>query len=272
MSEAAIKERVRRQGWAAPDGAHDRLVQLLKIGLPATIGLLTAYLAMAPLSKGPEISFILDKNKVELTKERLRVDRATYRGQDNKGRAFVLSAQNALQASADQPVVGIEDIRAEIVLDTGAAVLVAPKARYDFEGQTILMGAPVRFRDAQGYRLDAGVSRLDLQTQILVTEQPATLIAPDGRRVEARSATVNLNTRRIASRQPVLFTAPDGYRLQTGAAAVDLNARTMDSDRPISGRLPLGRFEAGRMNADLNNRNVVLGGRARLHIEQGGLR
>jgi lipopolysaccharide export system protein LptC len=272
MSEAAVKERVRRQGWAAPEGAHDKLVQTLKIGLPATIGLLTAYLAMAPLAKGPEISFILDKNKVELTQERLRVDRANYRGQDDKGRAFLLSAQSAFQASADEPLVRIGDVRAEIVLDTGPAMLMAPQARYDFEEQTVLMGGPVRFRDAQGYRLDAGVALLNLQTQVLVTNRPATLIAPDGRRVEARSATVNLNTRRITSEQPVLFTAPDGYRLQTGAAAVDLDGRTMASDRPIAGRIPLGRFEAGRMDADLDNRQVVLGGRARLHIEQGGLR
>ena len=272
MSEAAIRERVRRQGWAAPGGAHDRLVHLLKIGLPAAIGLVTAYLAMAPLAKGPEISFILDKNKVELTKERLRVESARYRGQDNKGRTFMLGARNALQVSASEPMVSIEEIRAEIMLDTGPAMLTAPRARYNFEEQTILMEAPVRFRDAQGYRLDAGLSLLNLQSQVLVTNRPATLVAPDGRKVDARSASVNLNTRRITSDQPVLFTAPDGYRLQTGAASVDIDQRRMSSDRPIRGRIPLGTFEAGNMKADLQEREVVLGGRARLHIEQGGIR
>lgn len=272
MSEAAIQKRVRKQGWAAPGGNHDRVVQTMKIALPATIGLLTAYLAMAPLAKGPEISFILDKSKVELTRERLRLDRASYRGQDDKGRGFVLGAQNALQESADAPVVTIDDIRAEIVLDTGPAVLTAPKARYNFEDQTILMQAPVRFSDAQGYRLDAGLSLLNLQTQILVTNRPATLAAPDGRRVEARTARVDLNTRRITSDQPVLFTAPDGYRLQTGAASVDLDGRSLTSERPISGRIPLGRFEAGAMNANLAEREVVLRNRARLRIEQGGIR
>lgn len=272
MSEAALKERVRKQGWAAPGGSHDRLVQGLKIALPATIGLLTAYLAMAPLAKGPDISFILDKSKVELTRDRLRVDRANYRGQDDKGRAFVLSAQNARQVSADNPVVTIDEIEAGIVLDSGPAKLVAPNARYNIEKQTVLMQAPVRFSDRQGYRLEAGLALLDLETQVLVTNRPATMVAPDGRRVEARSAVVNLNTRRITSDQPVLFTAPDGYRLQTGAAAVDLDGRSMTSNRPISGRIPLGRFEAGAMDADLERREVVLRGRARLRIEQGGIR
>lgn len=272
MSEAAIKERVRKQAWAAPGSSHDALVQAMKIGLPATIGLLTAYLAMAPLAKGPEISFILDKNKVELTQERLRVDRASYRGQDNKGRAFLLSAQNARQVSAQDPVVAIDNVRAEIMLDSGQAVLLAPRARYDFEAQTVLMEAPVRFRDARGYRMEAGRSVLNLETQMLATNSPVTLNTADGRRVQARSAVVDLNTRRITSNEPVLFTAPDGYRLQTGAAAVDLDERRMVSERPINGRVELGTFQAGSMEADLDDRRVVLGGRARLHIEQGRIR
>jgi lipopolysaccharide export system protein LptC len=272
MSELAVRERARKQGWAAPGSAHDTLVQALKIGLPAVIGLLFAYLFMVPLAKGPEISFILDKSKVELTKERLRVERARYRGQDDKGRAFALSASNALQVRADEPIVTIDDIRAEIVLDDGPAVLTAPRARYDFEKQTILAEGPVQFRDARGFRLQASQSLVNLETQILFTNRPATLLAPDGRRVEARSARVDLNTRRITSDQPVLFTAPDGYRLQTGAASVDLNARDLVSNRPITGRVPLGRFEAGTMRADLDDRTVVLGGRARLHIEQGRIR
>jgi lipopolysaccharide export system protein LptC len=53
---------------------------------------------------------------------------------------------------------------------------------------------------------------------------------------------------------------------------VDLDERNLVSDRPIAGRIPLGRFEAGTMQADLDDRTVVLGGRARLHIEQGRIR
>jgi lipopolysaccharide export system protein LptC len=36
--------------------------------------------------------------------------------------------------------------------------------------------------------------------------------------------------------------------------------------------MPLGRFSADRMTADLPLREVTLSGRARLHIVQGGLR
>ncbi len=272
MSEAALRERVRRQGWAAPGGMHDLVVRFLKVALPASIGVLMAFLALAPLNRGQDISFILDKNKVELTKERLRVSQARYRGQDDRGRTFLLSAENAAQQSGGDTVVTIQNIQAQMRLDTGLATVTAPRARYDLEGQTVAMAGPVQFQDAQGYRLAAGASSLNLGTQILTSGQPATLIAPDGRRVETQSATVNLNTRRITSGQPVLFAAPDGYRLRTSNAAVDIDQRRMVSDRPINGQMPLGNFSADRMQVDMNDRKVVLQGRARLHIKQGGLR
>lgn len=272
MSEAATQERVRKQGWAAPGGSHDLLVRVFKIGLPAGIGVLLAYLALTPLAKGPDVSFVLDRNKVEVTKDRFRVDNARYRGQDAKQRPFLLSAQSAAQASGGSSVVSIQNIQAQIRLDTGLGTVTAPRARYDIEAQKVAMDGPVRFRDAQGYRLTAGASLLDLKTQILTSGAPATLLAPDGRRVETRSATVDLNTRRITSDQPVLFAAPDGYQLRTSNAAVDIDARRMVSSRPIKGQMPLGTFSAGAMQVDMAERRVILTGRARLHIEQGAIR
>src|SRR3546814_7719415 len=56
MSELADRERLRKQHWAAPGGSHDNVVRLLKLALPVLIGVLMAYLALAPLSKNQEIS------------------------------------------------------------------------------------------------------------------------------------------------------------------------------------------------------------------------
>ena len=272
MSEVAAVERSRKQGWAAPGGLHDFLVRFLKVALPAGIGVLMAFLALAPLNRGQDISFLLDKNKVEVTRERLRVQSARYRGQDDKGRPFLLSAQNAAQLSGGDPIVSIENIQAQMRLDSGLATVSSPRARYNLEAETIAMAGPVRFQDAQGYRLAAGASTLNVGSQILTSREPATLFAPDGRRVETRSARVDLNTRRVTSDQPVLFAAPDGYRLRTSNASVDIDQRRMVSDRPINGQMPLGTFSANRMQVDMNDRKVVLEGRARLHIVQGALR
>ena len=212
MSEAAVKERVRKQGWAAPGGLHDFLVRLLKVLLPTAIGVLLAYLALAPLQKGRDISFILDKNKVDVARERMRVQSARYRGQDNKGRAFTIDASSAVQATSQDPIVDILGMSAEIGLDSGPATLRADKGRYDMEAQKV---------DIIG---------------------------------------------------PILLTASDGYRLQTRDVAVDLNVQGMESRGAVEGTMPLGRFSADKLEANLREKKVVLTGRARLHIKQGAIR
>ena len=42
--------------------------------------MLIAFLALAPLDKEGDVSFILDKNKVERAAERMRVEAARYTG------------------------------------------------------------------------------------------------------------------------------------------------------------------------------------------------
>jgi lipopolysaccharide export system protein LptC len=212
MSEAAVKERVRKQGWAAPGGVHDFLVRLLKVLLPTAIGVLLAYLALAPLQKGRDISFILDKNKVDVARERMRVQSARYRGQDNKGRAFTIDASSAVQATSQDPIVDILGMSAEIALDSGPATLRAEKGRYDMEAQKV---------DIIG---------------------------------------------------PILLSAADGYRLQTRDVAVDLNVQELESRGAVEGTMPLGRFSANKLEANLPQKKVVLTGRARLHIKQGAIR
>ena len=74
MSEAATKERAVKQHWAEPGSRHDKVVRATKFGLPILIGGLAALLAIAPFDKRGDVSFILDKNKVDQAPERMRVE------------------------------------------------------------------------------------------------------------------------------------------------------------------------------------------------------
>ena len=88
-----------KRSWARPGGPHDYLVRILKIVLPVAVGLLLAYVFLSPLSKTKEVSFLLDKNKVDVANERMKVQAAQYRGLDDKGRPFTVTAERALQPS-----------------------------------------------------------------------------------------------------------------------------------------------------------------------------
>jgi lipopolysaccharide export system protein LptC len=167
MSELAERERVRKRGWARPGGAHDGLVRLLKIALPVTIGVLMAYLALAPLSKGQEISFILDKTKVEVAKEKMRVQSARYTGQDDLGRAFVIDARSAVQAKSSDPVVDVNGMEAKLALETGPAFFRADTGRYNLQSEQVQVIGPILFGAADGYRLRTSDVAVDLNSRVM---------------------------------------------------------------------------------------------------------
>jgi lipopolysaccharide export system protein LptC len=163
MSELAERERRERRGWAAPGGSHDALIRLLKIGLPAAIGVTLAFLAFSPLENKKEVSFILNKNTAQHAEERMRAAAAEYRGQDNKGRPFVLRAQSAVQRSSAERVVDIHGVTARMNLESGAADLAAPRARYDIDNDLVDVVGPIRLTTADGYRMDTRDVRVDLR-------------------------------------------------------------------------------------------------------------
>ena len=153
MSEIAIRQQSARRRWAAPGSPHDSLIRVLRVVLPAAIGALAALLAIAPLTTGKDLSFVLDKGKVAVAKERMRVVAANYRGRDSRDRPFVLSAGSAVQRSSADPVVRLERLTARIEMQEGPAVIAANQGRYDMDRETVAVDGPVLFRSADGYRI-----------------------------------------------------------------------------------------------------------------------
>lgn len=211
MSELAEQDRKVKRSWAEPGSSHDRLIRLLKYALPALVGLVLAFLALVPLEDRDEVSFLVDKNKLDPSEERLKVEAAQYRGQDEEGRPFVLNARSAIQQTSASPILDILNMSAQLQLQDGPASILADKARFN----------------------------------------------PDANLVDVLG--------------PVQVSAANGYQLLTSDVRVDLHDRSLQSQGNVAGQMPLGRFSAERMSADLPERTVVLEGGARLHIDQGAL-
>jgi lipopolysaccharide export system protein LptC len=169
-----------RQRWAAPGGRHDRFVALLNTGLPVGIGVLAAFLVMAPLTAGNEVSFVLDKNKVEVAKERMKLQAATYRGQDDKGQAFALNAGSAVQQSSSVPIVQINGMAADLEMQDGPATLRADQGRYDLNTERMKVDGPIAFRAANGYRLDTSDATIDLKSRTMNSQGKVTGTVPQG--------------------------------------------------------------------------------------------
>lgn len=165
MSQQADLIRDRRQHWAAPGGSHDRKVKFLAIVLPGLVGVVTAAMVVGPLFARGEISFLLDRTKVAMTKERVRVADAMYRGEDNQGRPFTVTASNAVQVSAKEPVIRLDRLAARILLSDGPAELTARSGAYNFETEQVSSESPVTFSAADGYRMTTRNIVVDLKTR-----------------------------------------------------------------------------------------------------------
>lgn len=154
-----------RANAAAPGGSWDRTVATLKLALPAAAVAVLAACLIWPLTSQQEFSFILSKDRVAAAQERLRMDRAVYRGEDSKGQPFTISAASAVQKTSDTPIVELRDISAELQTGDGPARVDAGVARYDLEREQIDVIGPVRLDSANGYRLDTRDVSIDLATR-----------------------------------------------------------------------------------------------------------
>ena len=203
MTVQADQIRDRRRAFAAPGGSLDRMVRWLAVGLPALVGVIAALMIVSPLSPRGEVSFLLDRNRVQVIDERLRVDNAMYRGQDNSQRPFSLTAGEAVQRSSAEGIVRMRDLVARIALSEGPARLGAQAGAYDIEEEVVAVSGPVRLTAADGYRMVARGVSIDLATKRMVGsggvdgEIPAGTFSADRliADMDARTVTLDGNAR-----------------------------------------------------------------------------
>ncbi len=202
MSEAANRDRAIKRHWAEPGSRHDAVVTATKYGLPIVIGGLILLLAIAPFDKRGDVSFILDKNKVDQAQERMRVENARYVGEDNHGQRFVIVADRAVQPTSSVPVVAIEGMRAQLNLAKGPLTIAALRGRYNLEQEWVRIDGPVSVAGSGGYRL------------------------------ATRDVTVDLDKRNLVSRGPVSGSMELG-QFQAGQLRADLDARTVSLEKGV---------------------------------------
>ena len=170
MSELANQERATKQRWAVPGRSHDRVVRFAKIALPSAVGVVIAFLAMAPLDDRGDVSFILDKNQVENAPERMRVEQARYVGEDNRGQKFLIVADRALQRSSEQPIVDISGMLARFGLSQGPVTVAANTGRYNLDDQRVAVDGLVKVSGPEGEQLVTHDVTVDLKKNVMTSK------------------------------------------------------------------------------------------------------
>lgn len=163
----ALALRSQRQHFAVPGGSHDRLVHFLARALPMAVGVIVALMIITPLSPRGEVSFLLDRNKVAMINERLSVENAMYRGQDDSGRPFTLTAGEAVQKSSREAFVQMHNLVASLLLNDGPARLSASEGLYDIDNERVTIPGTIRLEARDGYSMVASNVTFDLKTRQL---------------------------------------------------------------------------------------------------------
>lgn len=195
-TDEARELRSKRQHFAAPGGSHDRLIGFLARALPMGVGVIAALMIITPLSPRGEVSFLLDRNEVAVIDERLSVDNAMYRGRDNKGRPFSITAGEAVQRSSAEGLVRMNELVAQLLLTEGPARLTAPGGTYDIDEEVVTIDGAVKVRAADGYAMTARGVVIDLEDRVIRGDDGIEGQIPAGS-FSARSMRADLSARTI---------------------------------------------------------------------------
>ncbi len=161
-----------RQRLALPGSRHDRLMRVLKWLLPLLAALLLATIIIWPLASVREFSFLLSKDRVAMATERLRVDRAVYRGETRNGDAFRIDAASAVQESSAVPVVELKQLQAQLDGRDGLTMVTAPSGRYFMSDEKLRVDGPIKLTSRTGYKVDSGSVDVDMNKRTLASDQP----------------------------------------------------------------------------------------------------
>ncbi len=200
--------RSKRQHFAAPGGSHDRLVQFLARALPMGVGVIAALMIITPLSPRGEVSFLLNRNKVAMIEERLAVSNAMYRGSDDQGRPFSLTAGDAVQRSSAEGIVRMHELMAQLLLDDGPARISAESGSYDINREVVTVDGTLRMTAADGYAMTAKGVSVDLERRRVVGAGgvegavPAGTFAGDVLEADLDKRTISLKGNARLSMQP----------------------------------------------------------------------
>lgn len=198
-TDEAKELRSKRRHFAAPGGSHDKLIGWLGKILPMGVGVVAALMVVTPLNPRGEVSFLLDRNKVAMIDERLSVDNAMYRGEDNQGRPFTLTAGDAVQRSSKEGIVRMSDLVANIVLPDGPARIGAQGGTFDIDQDLVAIVGPVRLTAADGYSMVARGVSVDLDERTMFGaggvdgEVPAGDFSADQLRADLGARTITLD-------------------------------------------------------------------------------
>lgn len=192
----------RRTHHPAPviGGPYDRFVAAMRIGLPAAAAALVLVTLGWLAFKPQESSFVLSRDRVDISPERLRMEQPRYFGADSSGRPFVVEAQSALQEAGETEIVSLTGIEANMQLqDATQLVVQSNRGVFFMSAKKLALVGDVDLKASNGYHLRTADAELDLDSHIATGERPVIGSGPLGH-FRASAFTADIDQGRVLFR------------------------------------------------------------------------
>jgi len=145
-----------------------RLVNFLRIALPATAAVVLLALVVWPVIKPNSIKTAIMKNIPDLVIDNLR-----FTGLDSKNEPYSMTALKATRPGGAENIFDLDQPNAEITLANGAWVSGrAQYGRYEQDSRKLWLGGDVQMFHDKGYQFTTDEAQVDLKENFAWGEKP----------------------------------------------------------------------------------------------------
>ena len=160
---------------------YSRFVAVMRWLLPVAAILLIAILVGWPGRDSGDGTRTLSFINMGRQDESLRMISPRYVGTDSHGRPFVITADAATQDEADQDLITMDAVEADVTLEDGRwIVLQSPTGLYNRREQTLHLNEWVNIYSDDGSQFNASDVKLDLANGLASSESPVHGQSPMG--------------------------------------------------------------------------------------------
>jgi lipopolysaccharide export system protein LptC len=153
---------------------HSRLVRILRIAIPASVGLVLIIFALVtyfnPLRMLARLPINIDNLVVSGTK--VTMEQPHLSGFTSDARAYELTADTAAQDMTKPDIVELRNIRAKVEMqDKSTMELTAITGLYDSKGETLRLDRDIRL-NTSNYRARLSEALIDIRKGNVMSEHP----------------------------------------------------------------------------------------------------
>lgn len=176
LAETRFRDRASRAAGESPAGrsGYSRFVSSMKIILPAlaVFLILTIFISTGTFNSRDELAITF--KEVGALNDDLRMVSPRITGVDRRGRPYVVTADTATQAQNQPDLISLENIEADLMLDSGGDWL-SVSSRFGIlqaDMEMLSLSEQVDVFSATGYEFHAETAEIDLKQGTLTSDRP----------------------------------------------------------------------------------------------------